>query len=443
MGLFALVLCTQSISHAQTSADFSDGSMILGYDSTVCSAAIEGSIRYNGSGGTLANDLVGHWKLDETSGTTINAEVGSNGTFSGAASVSSSSGKIGTSINFDGTNDGISVPNSASLENFTAFTLAAWVYQTQASQAAASRIISKSDTVSGDNYALRLTNDNVGASFRMEVDGDNQTDLNSNTDIQENEWTHIVGTWDGSNMRLYINGSEDSASPVAKSGTIDADGKALMIGTHEDAPALRRFEGLIDDVRVYDAALSAAEVRDLYEYSGPAIEFCGEKTGVAGCSSIGDLCTDGSYYAGLSPDGNVPMYVTSSAHQHSNIAYYDGVGQSDAGASSTTDGDGNTLFLMTDGHTQHKGPKHCYDMTAHGHNDWYMPAVNELSNLYNGGSPIAGVSSWYWSSTENNASHAKVRNVSTNATQNWSKGIFTRVRCVRQESNSGYEWQGF
>jgi hypothetical protein len=75
--------------------------------------------------------------------------------------------------------------------------------------------------------------------------------------LPTNAWTHIAVTYDGANMRFYVNGVQVRA--VLRSGAIAATGGALHIGGN-DVWGGEFFKGLIDEVRVYNRALSAAEI---------------------------------------------------------------------------------------------------------------------------------------------------------------------------------------
>lgn len=81
--------------------------------------------------------------------------------------------------------------------------------------------------------------------------------------MTQNAWNHIVGTWDGSQMRLFINGVETADSPTAKTGTLDESGQDLTIGGMAGTTT-RRFRGRIDDARIYDRALNSSEILSLY-----------------------------------------------------------------------------------------------------------------------------------------------------------------------------------
>lgn len=83
------------------------------------------------------------------------------------------------------------------------------------------------------------------------------------TNVNDGQWHHVTGTYDGSKIRLYVDGALD-ASAEAK-GSIKANDKAVCIG--ENAEKTGRFwNGLIDDVRVYNYALNADEIAALASF---------------------------------------------------------------------------------------------------------------------------------------------------------------------------------
>jgi hypothetical protein len=175
----------------------------------------------------------------------------------------------------------------------------------------------------------------------------------------------------------------------------------------------------------------------------------------------GDVCADGSIYAGLSPDGSVAMYTTradaglfswnNGTTDHVDTAM---VNCTAAGASCDT-GEANTAFLVGLGTTPSPAPyvaaRHCDNLTAHGHSDWYLPARYELEVIYDNlvvGAPdvdanditddsgfnISGSfpAGWYWSSSERNVNGSWIQRFS-DANQNGNyKNLGLSVRCVRR-----------
>jgi hypothetical protein len=85
--------------------------------------------------------------------------------------------------------------------------------------------------------------------------------FNSGT-VPLNAWSHIVGTWDGTIMRSYINGSQ--VGSMALSGTVTEINNDALIGAGVDVTEPQYFDGIIDELKVYSKALTAAEVQAEY-----------------------------------------------------------------------------------------------------------------------------------------------------------------------------------
>ena len=160
-----------------------------------------------------------------------------------------------------------------------------------------------------------------------------------------------------------------------------------------------------------------------------------------GSPAVGTVCADGTVYAGLTPDGNLPFYTTTT-DQGAN-AYW-GTFSFTTGAQSTTDGDGNTADIAAhvlrgdgdynpnDGKTPNAAQL-CAELSAHGHSDWYLPAIDELFQLYYYRASLPNFASkFYWSSTEVDSGNSKgVLFSSGIKSQTKSTYSDTRVRCVR------------
>lgn len=85
--------------------------------------------------------------------------------------------------------------------------------------------------------------------------------LVGNKTLPTEQWVHIAGTFDGQIMRLYMNGEE--CGTMARPGPIKPNTFYLCLGNYEIAHAAH-FNGLLDEVRLYNRALSAEEVRQHY-----------------------------------------------------------------------------------------------------------------------------------------------------------------------------------
>ena len=108
-----------------------------------------------------------------------------------------------------------------------------------------------------DAYFLNAnTNGNrigIGGTFG----GDCCTVLRSPSALPVNQWTHVAGTYDGTTLRLYVNGTQVSSQ--AKTGALQVNGLPLRIGGNTYGSEF--FRGLIDNLRIYNRALSAAEIQ--------------------------------------------------------------------------------------------------------------------------------------------------------------------------------------
>ena len=179
----------------------------------------------------------------------------------------------------------------------------------------------------------------------------------------------------------------------------------------------------------------------------------------AGCAGPGEECDDGTYYAGLTPDGNVPFYAASADGAYKwgqdparvwpginmvglpdcvdTSGTYPAVPDTGGGCDA---GQGNTTVLIgaVDAGAPYDAAVYCDSLVMDGHDDWYLPSINELiivrQNLWVGGN-IGQFQSYqrYWSSSELTASSAWSEYFSLNGDPggDW-KNIERPVRCVRK-----------
>lgn len=168
---------------------------------------------------------------------------------------------------------------------------------------------------------------------------------------------------------------------------------------------------------------------------------------------VGTVCTDGTVYAGITPDGNVKMFTTrcdigqtwngslctgSSLDQSWNNG---GGVWSTTGRTSAITGEENTnyLFTLADAGAPYNAASVCKNLTDSGHTDWYLPARNELNVLYLGKDMIKNFNSssegsYYWSSTElhHPTAISQIFSTGSNGCCGNGKNNAARVRCVRK-----------
>jgi hypothetical protein len=167
-------------------------------------------------------------------------------------------GKVGEAFNFDGTvhvrvPDDLTVPIPASLQP-AQFTAEAWVFPT-ASSPVRQTIIAQGDY--SNSWDLAMTN-NI---LEFWAHGLNFPPGSEPSAIPSNEWTHLAITFDGFTKRLYVNGIE--AASQDESRALDYGiGAPLTIGSNSSGAEL--FNGQIDEVALYDRALTGDEILDIY-----------------------------------------------------------------------------------------------------------------------------------------------------------------------------------
>ena len=174
-------------------------------------------------------------------------------------------GKYGNALFFDGVDDKLNLSTmSRDLSMSNALTVSAWIKPLSTS--GYMRIVEHGAIGSSPflEYALNLFPASEGTTVALEVTtGGVDTILGSNTSYSTNAWTHLVGTWDGSIMRIYFNGIEDANRSL--SGTITEQHNRTTIGYRDAAGSMVHFfNGSIDEVRVWNRSLTANEISQLY-----------------------------------------------------------------------------------------------------------------------------------------------------------------------------------
>ncbi len=194
--------------------------------------------------------LIAAYNFDEGIGVTAGdaSGVGNTGTITNATWTSG--GRYGNALLFNGTSSLVTVNDTASLDLTTGMTLEAWVNPSVVSNAWRD-VIYKGN----DNYYLEATS---RSSSRPAMGGTfSPSPLYGTTSLPVNTWTHLAATYDGATMRLYVNGVEVASR--AQTGAIATSANPLQIGG--DSLYGQYFQGIIDEVRVYNVALTAEQIQ--------------------------------------------------------------------------------------------------------------------------------------------------------------------------------------
>lgn len=217
---------------------------------------------------------IAHWRFDEGSGTVAGDSAGAgapDGLLVGATwSPETTDGSAG-SLDFDGTDDRVE------LGDFDLgsgpFSLLLW-FRADDFEQMDGRLLSKASGFQEQDHLWMLSTLAVSTEhrlrFRLRADGQTSTLVADAGDLSTGVWTHAAAVYDGQAMRLYLNGSP--VGSLAKSGAVAADPAIdAAVGNHPGGG--RPFDGLIDDVRIYDRALSGEDLLALLTGQGPCSLF--------------------------------------------------------------------------------------------------------------------------------------------------------------------------
>ncbi len=201
----------------------------------------------NEGAGTIAHDLSGKGH----DGTLMNGPTWTTGYFDAALDLNAS-GAAGTGTHY------VDCGNSADFNLTSQVTVAAWVYPARAAATTHECYVTKGDT----SYALKETNTDGNVEFFIYSGGAwHSATLTGRTASNNNTWYHLAGTFDGTNIKIYLNGV--LAGTTAFTGPIATNTANVNFGRDADSGGRRYYRGRIDDVRIYNRALTDVEIQSL------------------------------------------------------------------------------------------------------------------------------------------------------------------------------------
>jgi chitodextrinase len=201
---------------------------------------------------TLATNpsLVAAYSFNENTGSTVTDSSSNDNTGTIANATWTGAGRYGNALVFNGSSSRITIADAPSLYLGTGATLEAWVNPSTTSASWAD-IIYKGN----DNYYVDAVNGAPVAGVTL------SSSTNSNTfgpsALPTNTWTHLAETFDGSTIRLYVNGVQ--VGSTALNGTLLTSTNPLEIGS--DHIYGQYFQGTIDEVRIYNVALTPTQIQ--------------------------------------------------------------------------------------------------------------------------------------------------------------------------------------
>lgn len=211
----------------------------------------------------LESGVVGYWHFDEGALATAYDASGfdNDGSLLGNPLWESSVNcRAGSCLNFNGSTNRTMAPNSPSLNITNKFTVTAWIKRNVIADW--QRIIGKYYWTGTDTGSWLVFFDNANhIQCRLNAGG-SWTSVGSTVAVNLNEWTFVACAYDGSKMANYVN---NSSTTISKTGSVGTTNYPITIAATSDGTNFQNyFGGLIDEVRIYNRALTPAEISSLY-----------------------------------------------------------------------------------------------------------------------------------------------------------------------------------
>lgn len=209
----------------------------------------------------LLDGLIGYWKFEDASGTSAQNNRGGTSVSFGSGNSSrmpswTQAGKSGYALVFDGTDDYVSAGSTYNANE--SITIAAWIKPMSAQR---NTVVDK-----GTQYWLELVNSNVLTYRYWGATSGGWRSFTTVSTVPLGEWSHVavVNSPSWSAPKIYINGAEATISTQSQEPNIGSG--TFYIGGYSGSNY--NFNGTIDEVMVFSRALSAGEIRLLYENPG-------------------------------------------------------------------------------------------------------------------------------------------------------------------------------
>lgn len=205
--------------------------------------------------------LVAHWALDEGSGTSASDSSGKGHTMNLINGPTWVSGTVGSgALQCDGSNDYGTTPDASDLRLPNDLALSFWMYKTVEQPTVSTRMVGKGTSSGANgNYAV-FTYANTGGKllFQQNTPGGSWMNLVSGSATAVNTWYHVAAVKSGAVHSLYLNGTLDASGAFGSAAAVSADpvNLAYIVG---QTP----FAGRLDDVRIFNRAVSSVEVEAL------------------------------------------------------------------------------------------------------------------------------------------------------------------------------------
>ncbi|MBU4397682.1 LamG domain-containing protein, partial [Patescibacteria group bacterium] len=214
---------------------------------------------------------IAHWTFNEGLGTTAYDESDHNndGTLTNMDPATDwVSGKFNGALDFDGDNDYINAGSDDSLDNLNEFTYTVWLYPRGRGENNEARIFDKRSSNPG--FETQITTDYEFFAIRN-CNTTNAMARTPDNTLKINQWQHLVVTYTNNDINIFVNGilQQNDQNSDCEGGLADDSSETLFIGNY--STPIRTFDGLIDEVKIYNYALTADQVKT--DYNNGAVRF--------------------------------------------------------------------------------------------------------------------------------------------------------------------------
>ena len=230
------------------------------------------------------DNIIGYWKLDKPNGGGGYKDEIKNNTGTGIGDLDVATGIVKNAAVFNVTDTGIWIPPRSIFGWYSqeSFSIEFWVKTpTSISPASTQVIIGRNDPSTGMQWWIGANEGNGNASMYMQDGSGNQAILvGVGKSLTDGEWHHVVAVRNGTtnNITLYVDGAVQGTPVSTEFPNGFASTSALITIGYLDVDPFYRFGGLVDEVAIYNLALSQAEISEHLEAGNSGVDYCGGTT---------------------------------------------------------------------------------------------------------------------------------------------------------------------
>ena len=218
-----------------------------------------------------SGNLLHHWSFDESSGLTLADAAGDqSGRLLNGPIWQPQGGKYAGALKFDGVNDYVDLGKFN--VSGSAISFALWIKPDELRDENDARFISKAvnDSVQGHHWMLSSGGWNGKyLRFRLKTGQYTKTLISKTGVLQTDKWQHVAATYNGSRMRLYLNGQQIAST--AKTGSLAVGDVSVALANQPLGAGSRPYKGRLDDMRIYNRALTSQEIQQIMNDAGTTI----------------------------------------------------------------------------------------------------------------------------------------------------------------------------